>query len=100
LQIAPCNDEGGLPVNSYATVRELLVSLAPVAELRNGSIAISDEAAFRADAVDQLVYSAVFGEADVKRASRWIIWHAAQELGALPGTLIKPAANRHGRKKA
>jgi fructose/tagatose bisphosphate aldolase len=74
-------------VNSYATVRELLAALAPVAELRNGSISISDEAAFRADAVDQIVYSAVFGDDDVKSASRWIIWQAAQELGALPASI-------------
>lgn len=74
-------------MNSYATVRELLASLAPVAELRNGSIAITDETGFRADAVDQLVYSAVFGDDDVKSASRWVIWQAAQELGALPASI-------------
>jgi fructose/tagatose bisphosphate aldolase len=87
MQIAPFNDEGGLPVNSYATVRELLASLAPVAELRNGSISMKDESAFRADVIDQLVYSAVFGDADVKSASRWVIWQAAQELGAVPASI-------------
>jgi fructose/tagatose bisphosphate aldolase len=86
MRIAPLN-EGGPPVNSYATVRELLATLAPVAELRNGSISISDEAAFRAETIDQLVYSAVFGDDDVKSASRWVIWQAAQELGALPASI-------------
>ncbi len=74
-------------MNSYATIGELLQHLKPAAELRNGSIVIQDERAFREDVLDQLVYSAVFGDDEVKSASRWIIWQAGQELGVLPASI-------------
>jgi fructose/tagatose bisphosphate aldolase len=65
----------------------MLEQLGPAAELRNGSIAIRDERAFREKAVDKLVYSAVFGNDAVKSAARWIIWQAGQELGVLPASI-------------
>ena len=74
-------------MNSYATIRELLAQLTPAAELRNDSLEIQDERAFRETLLDRLVYSAVFGEDDVRTASRWIIWQAAQALGALPASI-------------
>ncbi|HVB65606.1 MAG TPA: class II fructose-bisphosphate aldolase [Nitrolancea sp.] len=72
---------------SYGTIRELLTQLTPAAELRNGSLLLNDETAFRESVLDRLVYSAVFGDNDVRTASRWIIWQAAQELGALPASI-------------
>jgi fructose/tagatose bisphosphate aldolase len=75
------------PVESYSTISELLEHLRPAAELRNGSIAIQDEQAFREKVLDRLVYSAVFGDESVQSAARWIIWQAGQELGALPASI-------------
>jgi len=72
---------------SYGTIRELLTQLTPAAELRNGSLLLNDETAFRESVLDRLVYSAVFGDNDVRTGSRWIIWQAAQELGALPASI-------------
>ncbi len=74
-------------MESYSTISELLEQLRPAAELRNGSIAIQDERAFRENVLDRLVYSAVFGSDDVKSAARWIIWQAGQELGVLPASI-------------
>ncbi len=74
-------------MNSYSTISELLEHLKPAAELRNGSIAISDEQAFTGDVLDRLVYSAVFGDESVKAAARWIIWQAGQELGTFPASI-------------
>ncbi len=74
-------------MTSYSTISELLDHLKPAAELRNGSIAITDENAFTGEVLDRLVYSAVFGDESVKAASRWIIWQAGQELGTLPASI-------------
>ncbi len=74
-------------MESYSTISELLEHLRPAAELRNGSIAIHDERAFRENVLDRLVYSAVFAGDDVKPAARWIIWQAGQELGVLPASI-------------
>jgi len=74
-------------VKSYSNVDELVDQLRPVAELRNGSIAIHDESAFREKLIDRLVYSAVFGSETVKPAARWVIWQAGQELGTLPASI-------------
>ncbi len=74
-------------MKSYSTIGELLEHLKPAAELRDRSIAIHDERAFRENVLDRLVYSAVFGDEAVKTASRWIIWQAGQELGVLPASI-------------
>lgn len=74
-------------MGSFSSVRELLDTMKPFATLQDGSVAISDERGFRERFVDKLVYSAVFGDEDVKAASRWIIWEAAQELGAIPASI-------------
>lgn len=74
-------------MNSYSTIDELLDHLKPVAAMSNGSIQITNERAFREEILDQLVYSAVFGDESVKSAARWIIWQAGQELGVLPASI-------------
>ncbi|MGA7668891.1 MAG: class II fructose-bisphosphate aldolase [Nitrolancea sp.] len=74
-------------MTSYSTISELLDHLRPAAEMRNGSIAIKDEKAFTGDVLDRMVYSAVFGDDNVKAAARWVIWQAGQELGTLPASI-------------
>ncbi|HET7035590.1 MAG TPA: class II fructose-bisphosphate aldolase [Thermomicrobiaceae bacterium] len=74
-------------MQSYTSIRELVNELNPAAQLSNGSLAISDARAFREQMLDRLVYSAVFGGDDVKAASRWLIWQAGQELGAVSASI-------------
>lgn len=74
-------------MNSYSTIGEMLDHLKPAAELRDGSITIRNERAFRENVLDRLVYSAVFGDGGVRAAARWIIWQAGQELGVRPASI-------------
>ncbi len=64
------------------SVAELLSAVAG-AYVRDGSLVVSDEAAFRSDGVKAAVWSATFSEnADVIEVARWIIWEASQALGS------------------
>ncbi|HUZ00831.1 MAG TPA: class II fructose-bisphosphate aldolase [Thermomicrobiaceae bacterium] len=72
---------------SYATVRDLLDDLKPVAEVRDSRLSVGDERGLREHRLDRLVYSAVFGDDDVRAASRWIVWQAGQALGVLPASI-------------
>ncbi|MDI3340032.1 MAG: class II fructose-bisphosphate aldolase [Sphaerobacter sp.] len=74
-------------MQGYASIHEVLDDLRPAAEIRDGTLSITDERAFREQKVDRLVYSAVFGDDAVKAACRWVIWEAAQALGALPASI-------------
>ena len=74
-------------MRGYSSVQELIDDLKPAAEIRDGALSITDERAFREQKVDRLVYGAVFGDDAVKPACRWIIWQAAQALGALPASI-------------
>src|SRR5262249_24365386 len=47
----------------------------------DGSVRVSDPAAFRAGVIDRLAYTAVFGDEQTREAARWLIWEAARELG-------------------
>jgi fructose/tagatose bisphosphate aldolase len=65
------------------SVTELLRALEPSCRIDGSSLRIVDEALFRADGVRTAVWTATFSDdADSVAAARWIIWQAAQELGA------------------
>jgi fructose/tagatose bisphosphate aldolase len=70
-----------------STLDELQQSMIGIAPVRENDVEILDEAAFRSELVDRLVYTAVFGEGDVKEAARWIIRVAAPKLGAFPASI-------------
>ncbi|MBX6343011.1 MAG: class II D-tagatose-bisphosphate aldolase, non-catalytic subunit, partial [Thermomicrobiaceae bacterium] len=74
-------------MTTYESIREVLDGLRPAAEVRDSRLTVTDERAFREQALDRLVYSAVFGNDDVKAATRWIIWQAGQALGVLPASI-------------
>jgi fructose/tagatose bisphosphate aldolase len=65
----------------YPSVPDLLADSRGCLQLNNGSVTVSDPKRFREAIVDRLAYSAVFGEPEVKDASRWLIWEAAWDLG-------------------
>lgn len=72
---------------SYSNVKELLDSLKGVVGITAGQLQIQDEQRLGSQAIDSLVYNAVFGSDDVKAAARWIIWESGQQLGVLPSSI-------------
>jgi len=66
----------------FASVQELIAGIRPVIDL-NGGVRVKDPTALRADLIDKLVHTAVFGASeDVRDAARWIIWEAGWQVGA------------------
>jgi fructose/tagatose bisphosphate aldolase len=64
-------------------VPELLTLLRNAAHVDGDRLLVTDEAAFRADIVRDLIWTATFGpEGPVVDAARWLIHEAARELGA------------------
>ena len=53
----------------------------------DGRVTVHDEAAIASPAMDTLVYTAVFGEADERDDARWLIWEIGQELGVQPASI-------------
>ncbi len=58
-----------------------------VATFAGDGLEIHDEAGFRSGLIDDLLYAALYGDDDVKAASRWIIRVAAPALGAFPASI-------------
>ena len=72
-----------MPKNALDT---LMSSAAGVLSLKDGRIAVRDAAKTPA-LMDGLVREAVFGDAAVQPAARWIIWETAQALGIRPASI-------------
>lgn len=53
----------------------------------NGAVEILDADRIRASVIDDLVYTAVFGEGDVQAAARWLIRAIAPKLGAFSASI-------------
>ena len=67
---------------SFNSVEELRGSFEGVLSFEGEAVEVKDEGAFRGDAIDALIYSAVFSEVDdVKDEARRIIRAAAKALG-------------------
>ena len=47
----------------------------------DGKVTVHDESAIASPAIDKLVYTAVFGEADDREDARWLIWEIGQAVG-------------------
>lgn len=69
--------------NVASTPAELLSNLASVASVEDGSLRIREAARFRGDAIRDLAWTAAFTEdAATAEVAQWIVWEAAQALGA------------------
>ena len=53
----------------------------------DGRVTVHDESAIAAPAMDKLVYTAVFGEADEREDARWLIWEIGQAVGVQPASI-------------
>lgn len=49
--------------------------------VKDGKVAVSNEAPIAGDAMDTLVRAAVFGEAGEKEHARWLVWEIGQAVG-------------------
>jgi hypothetical protein len=65
----------------YYNLSEMNQSLAHLIGFEKDRVVVTDPDAFREDAIDRLVRSAIFGSRDVKEAAIWIIWAGSQALG-------------------
>jgi fructose-bisphosphate aldolase class II len=53
----------------------------------DGRVTVHDESAVTSPAMDKLVNTAVFGEADDREDARWLIWEIGQALGVRPASI-------------
>ncbi len=51
------------------------------------AIRVSDPAKLQSEAMDKLVWSAVFAEASEREAARWILWETGQAVGVRPASI-------------
>lgn len=71
----------------YRSPAEMAGSMADSVSFGDSGVAVIDEKVFRTRDLDRLAYTAVFGGEDVRALSRWLIWEAAQHLGAVPSSI-------------
>src|SRR5688500_3960525 len=53
----------------------------------DGRVSVRDEAAIASPAMDKLVHTAVFGEAEERDDARWLIWEIGQAVGVQPASI-------------
>lgn len=68
------------------TVQELFESLADALHLDGERVVIDNESRVK-KGIDNLVYSAVFGQGLARDTARWLIWEIGQELGIYPSSI-------------
>ncbi len=81
----PAGEENMIQV--YENVEELIADFRLYGDISDEGVEIADPDGFRNNAIDRLVYSAVFGGQGVLTASRWLIWESAQALGCRPSSI-------------
>ena len=84
-------------MNLYSTsagLREALVLSGTVRH--DGGVVVTNPERFRAEVVDSLVWTAVFGPAGARDAARRAIREAAESLGILPASIL-PLYQARGR---
>ncbi|WP_457567392.1 class II fructose-bisphosphate aldolase [Desulfurobacterium sp.] len=80
-------------------LEEVKKSLNGIVEVNDKGVKIIDGEAVRGKLIDNLIYTAVFGEEDAKRFSRWLIRAMAVELGAIPSSIHDLYVNGMGKEK-
>jgi fructose/tagatose bisphosphate aldolase len=65
---------------TFASVQELLQGTRQAIDL-NGGVRVKDPTALRGETIDGLVHTAVFGDAEVRDAARWLIWELGWAVG-------------------
>ncbi len=76
----------GRPVE-YTNLADLVEDFQKYGTIEARGVEVSDPEGLRAELIDRLAFSAVFGEKDVLAAARWLIWEIAQTLGCPPASI-------------
>ena len=69
------------------TKEEILKELDGVLELGEDRVKVLDERKLKEGLIDDLIYTAVFGDEEAKDVSRWVIRAAALDLGIVPSSI-------------
>ena len=84
-------------MNLYSSALELREALILSGTARfDGGVVVTNPARFRAEMLDSLVWTAVFGKGDAREAGRHAIREAAESLGILPASIL-PLYRARGR---
>jgi fructose/tagatose bisphosphate aldolase len=84
-------------MNLYSNPAELREALTRSGTVRfDGGVVVTSPARFRAEMIDALVWTAVFGPPDTRAAARHAIREAAESLGILPASIL-PLYKARGR---
>ncbi|HEV2106830.1 MAG TPA: class II fructose-bisphosphate aldolase [Thermomicrobiales bacterium] len=76
-----------MATNVFADMTDLERALDGVMVIKGDEPLVEDASALRESLIDCLVYSAVFGDADVKEVSRWLIRRVAPAVGVYPSSI-------------
>ena len=78
-----------------ASIPELIALLDGSAHIEGDRVVVTDEAAFRGQAIEDLAWTQTFSDdAATVEAARWIIWEASQVLGARSASIQELYASR------
>jgi fructose/tagatose bisphosphate aldolase len=67
---------------TIASAQDLVASLDGIARIQGSRLLVDDASRLRGEAIDRLVFEAVFNpEESLRDAARWLIWGASQALG-------------------
>jgi fructose/tagatose bisphosphate aldolase len=78
-----------------ASIPELIALLDGSARIEGDRVVVTDEAAFRGQAIEDLAWTQTFSDdAATGEAARWIIWEASQVLGARSASIQELYAAR------
>lgn len=68
------------------TIEELFSHIGGAVSVLDDQVSVVDEGELR-DRVDDLVYTAVFGEDLTRDTARWLLWELGQQLGIYPASI-------------
>jgi len=71
---------------TFNSVETLFNHVQGALEVPGNLVTVTDEAQLR-EKIDDLIYTAVFGDGLVRELARWLIWEAAQDLGIYPSSI-------------
>lgn len=71
---------------TFHSVESLMNHLTSAISVVGDLVTVTDESQLRKQ-VDELIYTAVFGDGTVRELARWLIWEAAQDLGIFPSSI-------------
>ncbi len=76
-----------MPVQAFQSIHDLRAATHDLLTICDDGVEVEDAGAIRERLIDQLVWSAVFGQHEVAEASRWLIRHLAPAMGAWPASI-------------